>query len=369
MKKPVVFLLVLLWLAVLPLSAFAQDSSDEPRLIVSTEKAMPGDEVSVTITMENNPGIGVLNPKFSYDASRLEWVGSQDGVLTGWTVTGKAGVWLGYEDSHVNGVILTLRFRVLDSAPDGFADVHLICGDGDAYNFSEELILFQLVSGGVQVGAETHSHTPGPEHRENEIPPTCTQPGSYDTVVTCSSCGEEISRVTLPLPATGHHYDSPKFQWTDNYDSAVAYFICRERDDVQAVEASTSSTLMTETDSQKQTQYLTATVTFENVLYTETKILTTDGAEISTSQSAEPAPTPSPEPVPETEHAAQPEPASVPEATAEPDLPPAVEGSDAPTSAPAGRNLPALPLILFCCVLVLLVLYLVFKSGKQKQKK
>ena len=39
---------------------------------------------------------------------------------------------------------------------------------------------------------------------ENEVSATCTADGSYDSVVYCSVCGEELSRETVVVPATGH---------------------------------------------------------------------------------------------------------------------------------------------------------------------
>ena len=53
----------------------------------------------------------------------------------------------------------------------------------------------------------THSHTPAEAVRENEVPATCTEDGSYDSVVYCSDCGAEISRDTVTVPATGHTYE------------------------------------------------------------------------------------------------------------------------------------------------------------------
>ncbi|MBQ2383807.1 MAG: hypothetical protein II290_07180, partial [Oscillospiraceae bacterium] len=41
---------------------------------------------------------------------------------------------------------------------------------------------------------------------ENEVAPTCTTEGSYDTVVTCADCGVELSRETTVVPALGHDY-------------------------------------------------------------------------------------------------------------------------------------------------------------------
>ena len=49
------------------------------------------------------------------------------------------------------------------------------------------------------------------EHRntttvENEVEATCTTDGSYETVVTCDDCGEELSREKTVVPALGHDY-------------------------------------------------------------------------------------------------------------------------------------------------------------------
>ena len=47
-------------------------------------------------------------------------------------------------------------------------------------------------------------HTEGEAVTENEVAATCTTDGSYDTVVCCSVCGEELSRETTTVPAAGH---------------------------------------------------------------------------------------------------------------------------------------------------------------------
>ncbi|MCD8147700.1 MAG: hypothetical protein LUD84_10590, partial [Clostridiales bacterium] len=48
------------------------------------------------------------------------------------------------------------------------------------------------------------SHTAGDPVTENYEAPTCTEDGSYDTVVYCTECGEELSRTTITVEATGH---------------------------------------------------------------------------------------------------------------------------------------------------------------------
>lgn len=49
-------------------------------------------------------------------------------------------------------------------------------------------------------------HTAGDTVIENNVPNTDTTDGSYDKVVYCTVCGEELSRETVIVPASGHSY-------------------------------------------------------------------------------------------------------------------------------------------------------------------
>ena len=51
----------------------------------------------------------------------------------------------------------------------------------------------------------TDTHTPLDPVRENEIPATCKDEGSYDEVVYCGVCGEELSRTQKTIPVTDTH--------------------------------------------------------------------------------------------------------------------------------------------------------------------
>ena len=48
------------------------------------------------------------------------------------------------------------------------------------------------------------AHTPGEPVQENVVPASCTVDGSYDEVVYCSECNEELSRETSTIKAPGH---------------------------------------------------------------------------------------------------------------------------------------------------------------------
>ena len=53
---------------------------------------------------------------------------------------------------------------------------------------------------------EALGHTEGEAVRENEVPASCTAAGSYDEVVYCAVCGEELSREEKVIDALGHSF-------------------------------------------------------------------------------------------------------------------------------------------------------------------
>ena len=53
---------------------------------------------------------------------------------------------------------------------------------------------------------EKTAHTIGDSVKENEVLATCTEEGSYDLVIYCSECSEELFRTQITVSATGHNY-------------------------------------------------------------------------------------------------------------------------------------------------------------------
>ena len=52
-----------------------------------------------------------------------------------------------------------------------------------------------------------HAHTPGEAVRENEVPATTSEEGSYEDVIYCTVCGEEISRTIHIIPVLACELD------------------------------------------------------------------------------------------------------------------------------------------------------------------
>ena len=86
-------------------------------------------------------------------------------------------------------------------------------------------------------------HTPGEVVKENDVQPKCTEPGSYDTVVYCTVCGDEIERETVAVNALGHtpgetvkeNDVQPKCTEPGSYDMVVQCTVCKEEISRQTV--------------------------------------------------------------------------------------------------------------------------------------
>ena len=129
----------------------AEPKSEDGSIIVSTAKARAGSNVTVDISLKDNPGVSAITLAIDYDTDKLELVSSEDGGLTGWFVAKKA-VWTSSgADSSYNGVILSLTFKVKESVEDGTIPVTVSYSSGDIGNNDEESLFPSVVAGGVTV--------------------------------------------------------------------------------------------------------------------------------------------------------------------------------------------------------------------------
>lgn len=93
------------------------------------------------------------------------------------------------------------------SAIDGYEGYSVTYTDGETYfiitadNAVEgETLAVKMVENKAQIN---YAHIPAEAVVENNVDPTAATDGSYDLVVYCSFCGEELSRETVIVPATG----------------------------------------------------------------------------------------------------------------------------------------------------------------------
>ena len=124
--------------------------ANEGKLKVSDACTRAGEEVTVSVSIEENPGVMVMALGIDYDKTKLELIGFEDGLMTGWKVA-KNAVWIGADDVTANGVILKLKFKVLEDVEDGDIQVSLLFSEGDIANHDEEIIMPDVISGRIIV--------------------------------------------------------------------------------------------------------------------------------------------------------------------------------------------------------------------------
>ena len=200
MKKALSLILALLLvasMAVFSASVFAEDAS--PKLVVSEAVVHPGKTASVTLSVENNPGIWGADFVLVYDVSVLTMTGVEYDTAFGMTWTKGyeletrciSGENDGFDDITTNGAIATFTFTVNEDAEFGVIPVTVTYKPGDVINAASEDVDFEIVAGSVTY--EAHNFV------TETVNPTCTEAGY--TRVACS-CGEVESETEIP--ATGH---------------------------------------------------------------------------------------------------------------------------------------------------------------------
>ncbi|MBQ3561462.1 MAG: hypothetical protein IJA06_06605 [Oscillospiraceae bacterium] len=187
MKKILAMLLAAVMMLAIGVTAFA---AEVPTITVSevSGTAAPGDEITVTVSIKNNPGFFAITLPIEYDAEKLEKVSFEGkGDLT-WTIEtqalGENKVMANYTG---NGEILVLKFKVKDNAASGDAVVTI--GKVKAATFEGGKADFTVVSGGVTVKAPCkHADTTTINAKEG----TCKEAG-YSGDTYCNECKTTIA--------------------------------------------------------------------------------------------------------------------------------------------------------------------------------
>ena len=163
MKKKILLILsVILVISFGTFNMFAF-GSEEPAIKVSSAEGSIGETVSVTVSLENNPGICTARLAVYYDEG-LTLVGATDAGLFDDGVFGgnlsENPYYLTWDASTAdknnmkNGVIATLEFRINKDAAPGDHEIVIGYAPDDVYNLDLENVEFKSVIGTVNVLAE-----------------------------------------------------------------------------------------------------------------------------------------------------------------------------------------------------------------------
>ena len=107
-----------------------------------------------------------------------------------------------------------------------------------AFTDNEVSTAWTAADSALPAGQGPHTHTPGKSRRVNVVPASCEEEGSYDEVIYCNACGEELSRSTKTIPFADHSLQYiPEVKSTYDAPGVKAHYQCTVCDKLFADEA------------------------------------------------------------------------------------------------------------------------------------
>ena len=153
-------MLITCCLAAAPVNVSAETAAD-PTVVVSSAVGAPNDNVSITVGIENNPGVSSVRLKVSFDPNALVLTGATDAGILGENLYKSKFenpyimIWtnpLSTSDITTNGTIVTLSFTIANYAVNGVHPVEVsIITQNDALDKDLNSKTFQVVNGAVTV--------------------------------------------------------------------------------------------------------------------------------------------------------------------------------------------------------------------------
>ncbi len=212
--------IITLCFALIALNTFTASATSLPVITLSNKTALPNEEVTIDISISNNPGIMAMAFCITYDSDALEYTGYKRGYLSKYTVKDHSDkghiAFVNDEssDKSNNGIIVSVNFKVKSTASAQKYTISLANLDRKKYgnrlyksfsNSKLENIEPTVRSGSISV-AETCENS-GHKYEEWNIttPPNCTNTGLKNH--TCVRCGHSEESI---IPIT-HNFEA---EWT-----------------------------------------------------------------------------------------------------------------------------------------------------------
>ncbi len=178
------------------LATVAAATGTEPTFTVTSGTGKPGEDVTVTVDISNNPGICTATIWVHYDEGLTLKSATDSRLLVGELFGGNIALkpyGLSWDDSanfdgdnDSNGTLVTLVFTVNENAANGDYDVWVTYNYGDIYNLDFDDFDFECVAGKITVtgGACSHKYT----NYVSDGNATCQADGTK-TAVCDNGCG------------------------------------------------------------------------------------------------------------------------------------------------------------------------------------
>ena len=118
-------------------------------LALTDAQSAAGYDFTVDLTLDENPGVMMISFKLDYDKDALEFLGGEDGALTGWYFSDTGAIWDNSSDRTETGCLAKLNFHVKDGADTGRTEIYIT--DLFTGNFNEESLIVDPVSSTVNI--------------------------------------------------------------------------------------------------------------------------------------------------------------------------------------------------------------------------
>ena len=242
MKKVFSILLIVAMLASFMVATVSADEATTASVYGSHVSGKPGDTVTVTVAVSNATDLMSFKIVLNYDATALEAVNASANVTSNLRNPGRAVfTYAGATAIEGSATLFTVDFKILADKCGSYpvsVSVDQFYGhgttalgytvSGGSVSVKHDYKAVETVASTCEVKgytkyecsicgdtyneyADLADHTPKAAVKENEVEATCTTAGSYDSVVYCSVCGEELSRETVNVPAIPHTYGDWKY--------------------------------------------------------------------------------------------------------------------------------------------------------------
>lgn len=148
--------------------SFTVAAADTTRISLSNVRALPGESVTINISISNNPGIMAMSFCITYNNEAFEYTGYSKGYLSRYTIndlSDKGEIYFVNDeasDKLDNGIMLSVKFRVKDNAAPGKHTITLANRNREKYgnrlhnsfsNSNLKYIVPSVTAGSITVGA------------------------------------------------------------------------------------------------------------------------------------------------------------------------------------------------------------------------
>ncbi|MCM1284954.1 MAG: InlB B-repeat-containing protein [Acetobacter sp.] len=127
-----------------------------PVIRFESKSARVGETITLNVAVENNPGFSTASVKFIYDETKLQLIEAKlsDEFASGSNVSYDNLPYLTFvKSSDINSDIkmMTLTFKILDTAEAGDAYISLEYSEGDISNSNEQDVNFSVIDGNISI--------------------------------------------------------------------------------------------------------------------------------------------------------------------------------------------------------------------------